>query len=528
MRALANTTPSEPISWKFGHTLGGRASTARCFSTFHTNYWWPHQADGDKSEDSNPRPDADLIEDAWKTAFVQQQPSRKPDLQRRIHILGIGAIGLLIAHSLAGIPNRPPITFLAGSRAAVHRFRASGQRIELVTNGFSDIRGGFDIEQAYNNAEDHPRYPHVEFSGPQASGLFGAAGRYRLADALNAVKANSAPEAVLPVEKSLVDEESGADDTATLDASRDAMGNEAVLPNAKEGKDYLSSSSDDQGFISNLIVSLRSKDVLCLANIAHRLTEESVILFVQNGMGYIEDVNERIFPDPRTRPTYIVGVANHGVSRPNTYTVVHSGHGTIALGVLPRVGSEPTDSLSPSARYLLQTITRTPVLAAVAYGPTDILQYQFEKLAAQSVLQPMTAVLECTHGELLRTFHISRMIKLVLAEISFVVRSLPELQNVPNIQSRFDPGRLELYVNHVAYKTSRYESSMLRDIRNGRGTDIDYLNGYVFRKGEELGIRCVMNYMLMQMVEAKQQVVTLRDSESLPIGGQDSLMLPRR
>ena len=459
----------------------------------------------------NPRSDADEIENVWNTACEQQLSSGRPDLQKRIHILGVGAIGLLIAHSLAGIPNRPPITFLAGSRAAIRRFRDSGGRVELITDGISDKRGGFDVENIEN--------------GTKSS--VDTAGRYRLADELNAVKATSAPEMALPEEKSFMGQETGPDDT-TLNASRDAIDDEDVLHNAEQGKDYFCSSSDDQGFISSLIVSLRSKDVLVLARIAHRLGKESVILFVQNGMGYIEDVNEEIFPDPGTRPTYIIGVASHGVNRAEAFTIVHSGHGTIALGVLPRVGYEPTRSLTPSARYLLRTITRTPVLAAAEYGPTDILQYQLEKLAINCVMQPITAVMECTHGELRQNFYMSRLIRLVLAEISLVVRSLPELQNVPNIESRFDPGRLELYIRHIADKTSSYESSMLRDIRIGKQTEIDYLNGYVIRKGEELGIRCVMNYMLLMMVEAKQKIVANNDSERLPIGSQDSLMLVRR
>ena len=473
----------------------------------------------------NPRPDADVIENGWNTAFDQRQSSTKPGLQRRIHILGTGAIGLLLAHSLAGIPNPPPITLLAGSITAVRHFRESGRRVELVTDGISDIRGGFDIEYGYTYTELESS-PSVVPSDSQNRGHVDTTGRYRLADKLNALKTSSVLDKVLPVEKSLVGEQKGADDT-TFDVSRDATGNGAVLYNAQQGQDH-SSFSSDQGFISNLIVCVQAKHILALAGIAHRLTEESVILFVQDGMGYIDEVNEKIFPDPQTRPTYIVGVVTHGAKRTNSFTVVHAGHGAIALGALPRVGPGPTHSISPSTRYLLQTITRTPVLAAVAHEPTDILQYQLERFAVHCVMHPLTVLMDCTNGELLGNFHITRTMRLVLAEISLVVRSLPELQNVPYIKHRFDPGRLELFMVRIAQNTSQNESSMLQDVRAGKQTEIKYLNGYVIRKGEELGIRCVMNYMLMEMVEAKQQIVSKSDSERLPIGSQDSLLLVRR
>ena len=501
-------------------------STAHCFSTLHTNHSWPHRADGDKSDDLNPR-HADVIENVWNTAFEQRQSSRIPDLQRRIHILGVGAIGLLIAHSLAGIPNRPPITFLVNSRATIRRFRESGGRVELITDGISDIRGGFDIEHGYTNVGFTRRYPSAVSPDPQIHDRVDTASRYRLADGPNAAKDTSAPKPVLPIEKSLVGEQTSADD-GTLDASRDAIDDEAVLSDAEQGTNYLPSSLDDQGFISNLVVALKTKDILDLSCIAHRLTKESVILFLQNGMGFIEEVNEKIFPDPQTRPTYIVGIVTHGAKRASPYTVLHAGHGTIALGVLPRLGAGPTHSLSPSARYLLRTITRTPVLAAVAYEPTEILQYRLERLAIDCVVDPLTAIMECTNGQLLHNIYINRMMRLVLAEISLVLRSLPELQNVPHILSRFDPGRLEMHIFNVAAKTSQNDSPMLQDVRAGLPTDISYLNGYVIRKGEELGIRCVMNYMLMQMVNAKQRIVARSDSERLPLGSQNSLMPVRR
>ena len=527
MRALANTTLSEPISSRFGNRLSGRASTGHCFSTLHTNYWWPHQANGDKSEDGDPRPDADVTENVWNRAFELRQSSRKPSLQRRIHVFGVDAIGLLVAHSLAGIPNRPPITFLTGTRDGLHRPRESERLIEVVTDGISDVRSGFDIEYDHPYIETEPLYSSVGSSDPQNFDRVDTAGRFRLADELNAVRATSDPELVLPVEKSLVGEQTDAADTA-FDASRDVMRNEAVLPDAEQGKEYSSSSSDDQDFISNLIVSVPVIHLRCLSKIAHRLSKESVLLFLQNEMGFIELLNEEVFPDPQTRPTYIVGVASHVAARTKAYTVVHSGRGAIALGVLPGGGPGPIHSLSTSARYLLRTITRTPVLAAVAYDPINILQYRLERLAIDCVIHPLTAVIECRNGELLCNFHIARMMKLVLAEISLVIRSLPELQNVPGLQNRFDPGRLEFYVVSVARRTSQDQSQMLQDIRAGRSTHIKFLNGYFIRKGEELGIRCVMNYMVKQMVQAKQRSVSNNDLERLPIESQDGLILAGR
>jgi len=39
-------------------------------------------------------------------------------------------------------------------------------------------------------------------------------------------------------------------------------------------------------------------------------------------------------------------------------------------------------------------------------------------------------------------------------------------------------------------------------------TEVPYLNGWIVKRGEEVGIRPVMNYMLMHLVVGKQQMIS--------------------
>jgi 2-dehydropantoate 2-reductase len=50
-------------------------------------------------------------------------------------------------------------------------------------------------------------------------------------------------------------------------------------------------------------------------------------------------------------------------------------------------------------------------------------------------------------------------------------------------------------------------------------TEVDYINGWIVKRGEELGIRCSMNYMLMQLVKGKKLVVEREILEGVPIVG---------
>ncbi|KAL8994907.1 MAG: hypothetical protein Q9169_005243 [Polycauliona sp. 2 TL-2023] len=265
-----------------------------------------------------------------------------------------------------------------------------------------------------------------------------------------------------------------------------------------------SSASPDADVILNLIVSVKAFNTVDgLMRVAHRLRPESAILFLQNGMGIIDEVNERVFPDPAQRPQYLLGVISHGVYRAKPFSIVHAGAGTIAMAVIPQNIEEIKPNFVPSALYLLKTLTRSPVLAAVGFSPTDLLQLQLEKLAVNAIINPLTALYECLNGGLLHQSSISRVIRLLLAEISLVIRSLPELQGVPNVNVRFDIRRLEGEVIGIATRTAGNRSSTLQDIRRGTPTEMEYITGYIVRRGEQVGIQCVMNYMMMHMVLAK-------------------------
>ncbi|KAI7708411.1 hypothetical protein KC353_g11037, partial [Hortaea werneckii] len=307
--------------------------------------------------------------------------------------------------------------------------------------------------------------------------------------------------------------------------------------------------------IYNLIVTTKAPlTVSALLPLRHRLGPQSTICFLQNGMGVVDEVNKQLFPKEEDRPNYVQGIITHGVNVPpavaerDPFYAVHAGHGTIALGLLPRAetkspdhppnpeqddtaaATSPSTPTSPSsrhrqvqtkawntARYLLRTLTRTPVLAAVGFPPTELLQQQLEKLAVNSILNPLTALIDSRNGDILHNFALTRTMRLMLAETSLVIRSLPELHALPNVNVRFSASRLETLVVSVAHQTRDNVSSMLADVRGGRRTEIEFINGYIVRRGEEMGIKCVVNYAMMQAVLGKALITQREFGDDVPV-----------
>ncbi|KAL5049851.1 hypothetical protein BDW71DRAFT_203928 [Aspergillus fruticulosus] len=393
-------------------------------------------------------------------------------LSGRIHILGVGNIGTFVAHSLASRPSPPPITLLMHNPAVYQTFQKRKQTLAINSLGLDDNKTGFDVNVLSNGTWRSIPYSNTK-AGVPTNG--------------QAVPRN----------------------TANSDAS------DAELINV-EG---------DAEQIECLIVSVKAPaTVSALESVRHRLTPKSTVLFIQNGMGIIDAVNEKVFPDPRKRPHYMLGIISHGLAqRSGRFHVTHTGVGTTVLGPVPpqnsgrsaSVGEEP--DWAPSTKYLLRTLTLTPPLVAVAESHSSIMLYQLEKLAMNSVINPLTALMDCRNGELLYNYSFTRVMRLLLFEISSVICSLPELQGTPGVESRFSPERLRWMVTQLANKTAANHSSMLQDVRANKTTEIEFLNGYIVRKGEELGIKCVVNYTIKHLVLAKQRESRRQESSTIPI-----------
>jgi 2-dehydropantoate 2-reductase len=65
---------------------------------------------------------------------------------QNIHILGIGNLSKLVAHSLRKFHPQTPLTLLFHRADLVDDWERAGQRIEIVRNGQPDLQGNFNYE----------------------------------------------------------------------------------------------------------------------------------------------------------------------------------------------------------------------------------------------------------------------------------------------------------------------------------------------------------------------------------------------
>lgn len=450
-----------------------------------------------------------------------QRPRRRlkgENEPKRIYIVGVGKTATFVAHCLASSPSRPPITFILRNNRDIKAWVAAAQTLKLTTHGLTEKRQGFDSEVVWD-----------EYRG--------------FTEAKAKANANATHQTSEPTSAGYVDA-SLKNDNDTADWQDDG---EYFTPQTDQN-------DNEGGIIRHLVAAGRPQHTVAeLRPLIHRLDKHSTILFLQTGMGIIDEVNKHLFPNPTRRPRYIVGIFNHALwNDEGPFSAQYIGRGNITLGLLPTTGPagparplaagtpaagpnststpnpnpNPTPNpkplerfikFTPSSRYLLRTFTGTPTLVAIGLDPPNMLQTQLETLAISSVIQPLSALFDCRNGLLLNSTHISRLLRLLLAEISVVVRALPEMRDLPNIQTRFDPNRLENKVVNACHLSAHQTSQTLLDVRAGWETELGYLNGYIFRRGEEVGVHCVTNYAVWQMVMAATWLKRSQMGEMVPV-----------
>ena len=371
----------------------------------------------------------------------------------RIHIVGLAKVGCLIAHALRSIHPKRPVTLITHKASIAQKFRTQGGLITVERRGLTLSRTGYDVEISRMALENLLPYA----ARPQAP------------------------------------------------------------PAAEEAIDHL-------------IVTTQGPHVKqAVGPLVKRLSPGATIAFIHNGMGVVDEINSLYFPNPQGRPNYIVGILTHGVSTPTEpifepFYVLMNRVGSLKLGIaLPTEKTSPDyaalpalESLPPTTSYLLRSLLSAEDLMATHLPPQEIIALQAERLAVNAVINPLTVVFDCPNGALLHNLNATKVIKLLLWEASQVIRALPELQRFPTRDFRFGEESLYNLVVKVARRTRESTSTMLNDLRRGIPTEIDYMNGWVVQKGVEFGTPCTMNFMVQNMVKAKERMARMEREKGLP------------
>ncbi len=115
------------------------------------------------------------------------------------------------------------------------------------------------------------------------------------------------------------------------------------------------------------------------------------------------------------------------------------------------------------------------------------------KLVISSAVNPLTAILGVTNGELLNRPSAMELVQELAKETCSVAAAL-------GVKLPFSDPQLE--VETVLKTTAVNVSSMLQDVQRGSRTEIDSINGTIVVQGEKLKINVPMNRLITKLIQA--------------------------
>lgn len=210
------------------------------------------------------------------------------------------------------------------------------------------------------------------------------------------------------------------------------------------------------------------------------IKRDTVVVSLQNGLGNIDKM-VRILGIERV----VGGVTSHGALFVSPGHIKHTGTGRTLIGGLVKDKKDER-----VAEILNDANVKTDVVE-------DITQKIWEKLIVNVGINAPTALTGIKNGELL-----------LYPEMRWVMTESVEEANRVAKKIGIDGISIE-DVEDITRKTAENESSMLQDVKRGKRTEIDAINGVIVRIGRENGIDTPVNrtlYTLIKTIERSPSV----------------------
>ena len=271
---------------------------------------------------------------------------------------------------------------------------------------------------------------------------------------------------------------------------------------------FMSDDNHNRRNIKNLLVctkSFQAKDAIL--SVLPRLDREAKIILMSNGsLRIIEQLLEADeytdFCRTKFQPELVFATTTIGVSLERDG---HVGSDMFHLWELGEGGKTFVGGNPALARLWDQS-----GLATQSIPPSEMDILLWHKLAANCLLNPLGAICNVTNGELSRLNQFVSMRKRIVAEVSSVAIACQQRygEEYPRRLALLTPQALDAFVESVINANWNNTSSLHRDIKHGKPTEVEELNGFIVKKGREFGLSMPANEELLREVRRITSAIT--------------------
>lgn len=243
-------------------------------------------------------------------------------------------------------------------------------------------------------------------------------------------------------------------------------------------------SNGSTGTVDWLFLMVKQKDIteILLNQLIGLSTLETRVVCFQNGIGHFE-LLMKVFPTNRL----YAAITTEGAIKLSEDSVKHTGYGVTWLG---RVKDDPNElsEWDESEKMLHSMLIEA---GFEVYLSKKITSRIWNKLLINAIINPLTAIFQMKNGALLESVYVKELMKTLLEEGSMIAQHA----QIEIADDLWDQLLL------VCEKTAENQSSMMKDIAEGRTSEINWINGALLRYADQYKLALPTHQTLYQMVK---------------------------
>lgn len=227
---------------------------------------------------------------------------------------------------------------------------------------------------------------------------------------------------------------------------------------------------------------VKSTDTDAVARqIAPLLRADALVLSLQNGVDNAATIARHV-----AHPV-IPAVVYVATAMPAPGVVQHHGRGDLVIGA--RNAADAADPVR--GRQLQAVVDRFAAAQVPVVISPDVIDALWRKLLVNCVYNAISAVSQLPYGRMAAVPEVRRVMTALMHEVVAVAQADGHALDVDAATQA---------VEAIATAMPAQLSSTAQDLARGKPTEIDHLNGFIVRRGAELGIATPVNQTLHALV----------------------------
>ncbi|KAI7861703.1 2-dehydropantoate 2-reductase [Spinellus fusiger] len=248
------------------------------------------------------------------------------------------------------------------------------------------------------------------------------------------------------------------------------------------------STSKNDSVIEYLVICTKAQyTISALKPLIHRLTKDSTVLILQNGMGMIENIKEAYWKNQEW-PRFLVGVNRNTVVRTAPFEITHSS-GWVGDDGLVIGDKDP----------FLQLFCCPTTFKALVLPWKQVEKRMIKKLVMNACTNPISALMKSVNGPIFDNNPATEGLMLsICQEASQVFGELLE-----------SPDSVYKTAKGFMCSAKHFSCSMLQDISAHKTTEVDYINGYLCGLASRQGKALPVNQTIVELIHSLERVVSV-------------------